>query len=179
MSDATEQKILDGALKIFAEKGYTGATTRLIANETGFTEVTIYRRFKNKENLFRSVLIQNNEKMMKEINTIFVEKNFESKRDFLDTLVHNLVNLGRNNLEFIEITINENSRIPENFLTEFIIGLSKYVKRNIQNDKIDYKIFVFTIISFIYFFIQDYGLTFQDRDKTLERFIDNLVTEIK
>ena len=31
MVDKTEQKILDAALKIFAEKGYKGATTRGIA----------------------------------------------------------------------------------------------------------------------------------------------------
>jgi AcrR family transcriptional regulator len=179
MTDATEQKILESALKLFAEKGYKGATTRLIANETGFTEVTIYRKFKNKDNLFRSVLIHYNEKMMKEINSIFVHDEFESKRDFLDTLVYNLVDLGKNNFEFIQITINDNSKLSGNFLKEFVDGLSVYVEKNIQNDKIDYRIFLFSIISFVYFFIQDYGIIFPDQDKAIENFIDNLVTEIK
>jgi AcrR family transcriptional regulator len=179
MTDTTEQKILESALKLFAEKGYKGATTRLIANETGFTEVTIYRKFKNKDNLFRTVLVHYNEKMMKEINSIFVQDEFESKRDFLDTLVHNLVDLGKNNFEFIQITINDSSKMSGNFLKEFVDSLSVYVEKNIQNDKIDYRIFLFSIISFVYFYIQDYGITFPDQDKAIKNFIDNLVTEIK
>ncbi|HTX61163.1 MAG TPA: helix-turn-helix domain-containing protein, partial [Methanobacterium sp.] len=42
MTDATEQKILKTALKLFSEKGYGGATTRVIAAEAGFTEMTLY-----------------------------------------------------------------------------------------------------------------------------------------
>ncbi|OPY24585.1 MAG: DNA-binding transcriptional repressor AcrR [Methanobacterium sp. PtaU1.Bin242] len=46
MADDTEQKILEIALKLFCEKGYVGTTTRVIAAESGFTEMTIYRKFK-------------------------------------------------------------------------------------------------------------------------------------
>lgn len=179
MTDTTAEKIMDASLKLFAEKGYKGATTRLIANETGFTEVTIYRKFKNKDNLFRSVLNHYNEKMMAEMKTVFVKEEFESKREFLDTLVHNLVNLGRNNFEFIEITIKESDRIAGNFLEDFVEGLGAYTSKHIQNDKIDYNIFVFSIISFIYFYVQDYGFTFADPEETIKKFVDNLVTEIK
>lgn len=46
MADETKQKILDAALKIFAEKGYKGATTMSIAEEAGFSEKTLFRKFK-------------------------------------------------------------------------------------------------------------------------------------
>jgi len=51
MTDETELKILESALKLFSEKGYDGATTRVIAADAGFTEMTLYTKFKNKQNL--------------------------------------------------------------------------------------------------------------------------------
>ncbi len=56
MVDKTEQKILDVALKEFAEEGYVGARTRIIAEKSGFSEMTLFRKFKTKENLFNMVL---------------------------------------------------------------------------------------------------------------------------
>ncbi len=179
MADETEQKIIDAALKMFAEKGYVGATTRLIANKSGFTEVTLYRKFKTKDNLFRSVLNNYNEKMMKEVSSIFTDKEFDNKREFLETLIHNLLELGENNFEFIKITINESSRMSGHFITEFVDGVSKYIAKNIQNDKIDYRIFAFSILSFIYFLILDYGNTFPDRNKAIENYINNILTDIE
>ena len=49
MSNTTEQKILEAALKMFAQKGYKGATTMIIAEEAGFSEKTLFRRFKTKK----------------------------------------------------------------------------------------------------------------------------------
>ena len=55
----TEQRILDAALRVFASEGYTGATTRRIAEEANVAEVTLFRKFKSKENLLKEVLINN------------------------------------------------------------------------------------------------------------------------
>ena len=54
-----EQRILDAALKVFASEGYTGATTRRIAEEANVAEVTLFRKFQSKENLLREVLLKN------------------------------------------------------------------------------------------------------------------------
>jgi AcrR family transcriptional regulator len=51
MRDKTDQ-ILNAALQIFAEKGYNESTTQEIANEAQVAEITIYRKFKTKQNLF-------------------------------------------------------------------------------------------------------------------------------
>lgn len=55
----TEQRILDAALRVFASEGYTGATTRRIAKEANVAEVTLFRKFKSKENLMKELLINN------------------------------------------------------------------------------------------------------------------------
>ena len=49
-------RILAAARDIFYENGYDGATTRLIAQKAEVNEVTIFRHFGNKENLFMAVV---------------------------------------------------------------------------------------------------------------------------
>ena len=46
-----EHIIFNAALKVMTERGYVGATTKLIAEEAGIGEVTLFRRFGNKETL--------------------------------------------------------------------------------------------------------------------------------
>jgi len=53
--DAREQ-LLEAALKVFAEHGTRGATTRRIAHAAGVNEVTLFRIFGSKEGLLREAL---------------------------------------------------------------------------------------------------------------------------
>jgi len=56
--DDTRSRIMAAASKLFAEKGYAGTTTRLIADKSGVNEVTIFRHFGSKENLAKSIMEQ-------------------------------------------------------------------------------------------------------------------------
>lgn len=49
-------QIIDAALSLFAEKGFTGTRTREIAAEAGISETLIFQHFKNKETLYRESL---------------------------------------------------------------------------------------------------------------------------
>jgi AcrR family transcriptional regulator len=49
----TDETILDAALAVLAREGYGGATTKKIADEAGINEVTLFRKFKSKENLIK------------------------------------------------------------------------------------------------------------------------------
>src|SRR5947209_16432529 len=49
-------RILDAATKVYAQHGFRGATTRLIAIEAGVNEVTLFRMFGSKAALFESVM---------------------------------------------------------------------------------------------------------------------------
>ena len=53
--EAREQ-LLQAALKVFAESGTRGATTRRIAQEAGVNEVTLFRHFGSKDALIREAL---------------------------------------------------------------------------------------------------------------------------
>lgn len=48
-------QILAAAAELFAERGYKGTTTRAIAERAGVNEVTIFRRFQNKQGVLRAL----------------------------------------------------------------------------------------------------------------------------
>jgi len=56
MKNKTRDRILKAALETMAEKGYKGATTREIALRAGVCELTLFRHFGTKQNLFRELL---------------------------------------------------------------------------------------------------------------------------
>lgn len=54
----TREKILNAALELFAEKGFSGSTTKEIARRARVNEVTIFRQFRSKRALFSSVVAE-------------------------------------------------------------------------------------------------------------------------
>ncbi|WP_294187108.1 TetR/AcrR family transcriptional regulator [uncultured Clostridium sp.] len=53
-NNETSKKIMKVALKLFSEQGYYPTTTKQIAEETGVNELTIFRHFGSKSNLFQA-----------------------------------------------------------------------------------------------------------------------------
>jgi len=51
-SDERRDQILDAALKVFAERGFHGATTRELAKASGVSEALMFRHFPSKEDLY-------------------------------------------------------------------------------------------------------------------------------
>ena len=182
MTIETEAKIINSSLKVFSERGYIGATTVLIAEESGFSEKTLFRRFKSKKNLFDVTITQKGGEMLKFFGeSVLINKNFKNPRDFLETLIHNYRKLGDNYFEFFHLAISERTRIHEPIMLEFNFKLSEYIKANIPDKKIDYMTFGLIISSFMYMTITEYNLGRQaiDLDTVLENFIDFLLLAIQ
>ncbi len=55
-AEDTNTRILDAALDLFYQRGYDGTTTRAIAEGAGVNEVTLFRNFGSKENIFMAVV---------------------------------------------------------------------------------------------------------------------------
>ena len=49
-------QLLEAAVRVFAEAGYRGATTRRIAFEAGVNEITLFRQFGSKDTLIREAI---------------------------------------------------------------------------------------------------------------------------
>jgi AcrR family transcriptional regulator len=54
-------QLLEAALRIYAEAGYRGATTRRIALEAGVNEITLFRHFGSKDALMRQAIERSRE----------------------------------------------------------------------------------------------------------------------
>ncbi|MBX3174035.1 MAG: TolC family protein [Gemmatimonadaceae bacterium] len=56
MSEPTKQQLLDAAVRVYAESGFRGATTRKIAEAAGVNEVTLFRLFGSKAALIEAAV---------------------------------------------------------------------------------------------------------------------------
>ncbi len=51
-----KRQLEQAALRVFSERGFSGATTREIANTAGVSEAVIFQHFDSKEELYTSIL---------------------------------------------------------------------------------------------------------------------------
>lgn len=51
----TRDELIFAASRVFVERGYRGASVKLVADEAGFTTGAVYGHFKNKDDLFLAV----------------------------------------------------------------------------------------------------------------------------
>lgn len=175
MADKTEQKIMDAALKLFAKYGYKGATTRAIAEESGFNELTLFRRFKTKENLFNVVLTRNIEKIKEVLDLKLSANTSKDPDEFLKTLIIDVSEIADNNAEFLQLTNNEESGTVDNLKAQFVEYLSDYIEKRIPDKDIDYNAFALSLFANT-FMISQTRLQKQEwfnHDKALEGLIKN------
>ena len=78
----TSQRILDAALLVFGRDGVSGATTREIARAAKVNEVTLFRYFKNKNELLRQVVLQS----CKRYEQVFAEASVKTPADLRRTV---------------------------------------------------------------------------------------------
>ena len=178
MPEETSEIILNAALKIFAEEGYVGAKTRIIAKEAGFSEMTLFRKFKSKENLFDRVLFEQKEQILREIHTILKENKIEDPIMSLSYLIRQIYKLIEDNFPFISIYINENRRMSECILDEFIIHLAEEIELRYPKINLNTKILAFNILSFLYMLVFDKYKNYSiiNHEEALNELIDYLIT---
>lgn len=58
------RRILDGALRVFAEAGYSGTTMDAVAAAVGLSKPTLYQYFDSKETLFQAMMLGQRDRMM-------------------------------------------------------------------------------------------------------------------
>jgi len=152
MSTNTEQKILDAALKVFSEKGYNGARTRIIAEKSGFTEMTLFRKFETKENLFNRVLAANKQKVMEDVNSLLViDEEVTDPKAHFRALILNLADLVDENFEYVNIIVYEREKITNSISEIFILHLADFLEEIFPKNIVDHTVLAYMILSFLYF----------------------------
>jgi len=177
MTDQTKQKLLDAALKLFSKNGYKATTTRAIAIEADLNELTLFRRFGTKENLFNEVMIQNNERVKEHfIKITSIDQKFEDHKGFLKAYIKGIEKFYLNDFEIFNLMVNEDYKEFDQDMGEFSLFMGEFLKRNIKSENIDHLALGIMINTFFYMInLSKYqGRTYMGEGST-EKFIDNLL----
>lgn len=67
VSDQTSERLISSALSLLTKKGYRGAVTREVATLAGVTEMTLFRHFRSKDELFTAVVRKKGEELLADV----------------------------------------------------------------------------------------------------------------
>jgi AcrR family transcriptional regulator len=106
-----QQKIVETAIRMFAEKGYANTSTSEIAKAAGVAEGTIFRHYGTKENLLLSVVLP----FLKESIPVFAKEiideispqKFDTFKGFLRAFINNRIEFIKGNKEIFQIVVKE------------------------------------------------------------------------
>lgn len=101
------RQIIEAAVTLFSEQGFTKTTTREIAAGAGINEATIYKHFADKEALYDAVI----EHTADLLGTLISDLDFRSFTDFrslLEAIAHRVVAVGRDHPFIIRLMMYSN-----------------------------------------------------------------------
>lgn len=142
MQDVTD-RIIKGAISVFVKKGLQ-ATTQEVAKEANVAEVTLYRRYATKENMFITV-IKNvlEKKFYSQVIKMAKEKDTEV---FFMKIIENRLELLSKNSQLIKMLLSESLRgnlteeidLPGIIIMSLKDGLEKHFEMNNQEVDIEF-----------------------------------------
>ena len=142
-AEERKQMILAAAMKVFSETGYIGSSVDDVAKEAGISKGAIYWHFKNKDDLFKSLL----EYWTKE-QLISFNENFKKSQSFIDSLLSMLTmpfDLPDENMKLVRIMmeffahgmeIDGMVEVFDGYYKIFSIELQKYLDFAIENGEL-------------------------------------------
>jgi TetR/AcrR family transcriptional regulator len=188
-----DEKILKAAMEIIVREGYDGATTKLIADEAGINEVTLFRKFHSKENILQAVITQQRDDALQALTSAFLRRlHDDNSSDNAPRIATTLAELGGRLIEFMKtrmdlmiLLISEGRRkasvaktissIPQDMIRQ----LEKFFEEQIQLRKmraVDLQTAAVTFLSFLFYYSlmkEIFGdKVIKDNKKILEGFLD-------
>ena len=111
--NSTNEKIVEATFEILREEGVSKATTKKIAAKAEVNEVTIFRNFKNKQNLIDATKEYYLQKFMDGLSNIFDFTDDVEIGDYLHDNFQELSNLSEKDFSILKIAMEEVHEIPE------------------------------------------------------------------
>lgn len=106
-----QQKILETAIKLFAEKGYANTSTSEIAKEAGVAEGTLFRYYKTKETLLLALITPFIQEIVPKISEdligVIKRQAFEGFEDFLRFFIKDRMDFIRGSKQIFQIFVKE------------------------------------------------------------------------
>lgn len=185
-------KIFRSAIQLFAERGYANTSTKEIAENAGVSEGSIFKKFKNKEDLLFSILNPLLRNILPQVVNEFSEETlqtrYDSLRDFIAAVVNNRNVFVKENVNVIKIFVDEFiydlkirdrmvKAIPYDYVKNFNDILNDFKRRNLIVDWTNSEIFRF-IFSAFFGYVAEHFLIFPDLKFDEKSEIDHTIDSI-
>lgn len=186
----TKKKILATAIHLFYKNGYDATPTKLIAENAGVSEATIFKYFTTKSNLLIKALTyfidHNKPELFDSIEIIIQENKDLSLEKTLKKIILNRKNLFNKYYELISIIISESRNHPEikNIFEALIIPkIKKYGNRLINYGKktgqikphLNNKTIIRSWIGSIFFLLFNQKLLKEEDDLSFEEEVSQII----
>jgi AcrR family transcriptional regulator len=181
-----DRSILEAAMRVFVKEGYDGATTKAIAKEAGVNEVTLFRKFKSKENILQAVIIYNRDSALDTLNSVFLDK--REKTDLHTKLIRlsqNLISFMNERVDMMILLLSEGRRKPtvakiiSSIPKEMIKRLAQFFDGEIRQGKmrrVDPHLTALSFLGFLLYHTLMKGLL--DTGNAIDTFVDIFVKGI-
>lgn len=110
---STDEKIIMATFSILQREGFTKATTKKIAAEAGVNEVTVFRNFKNKNNLVEITKDYYLQIFLNKLEEIFEFEEDEGIEEYLKISFYGILNLSDEDFSIIRVAMEEVREVPE------------------------------------------------------------------
>lgn len=112
-----QKRILEAAVEIFSEKGYSATSTSEIAKKAGVAEGTIFRHYKTKKDLLLSIIAPTMAKfiapiVMKDFYKV-LSSDYQNIEDFLRAIIVNRMQFAKKHMPMVKIFLQEIPFHPE------------------------------------------------------------------
>jgi len=155
-SDARKEQIVQSALGVFIEKGYAGTTTSEIAKSAGISEVTLFRHFSSKQEIFLAGI---EPILFDSLSNDIPEIQGNITKDQLSSILFNRIKFLSDHSGIVKLILNEHlanmseSNIVERMAITFGKLLSQY-KLDLDEAFVT-RLFMGSFLSFLYLPIKD------------------------
>ena len=164
-----DEEVLKAAMKTIIREGYDGATTKLIADEAGINEVTLFRKFHSKENILQAVIMQQRDNALQALTSAFLGRGVhEDDKGNAPRIATTLTELGYRLIEFMKtrmdlmiLLISEGRRKPSvakvisSIPQDMIVQLRKLFEEQMRLKKIrdvDPQLAAVTFLGFLFYY---------------------------
>ena len=137
-------EIMDAAMLLFMEKGYTNTTTQDIVDKVNISRGLLYYHFKNKEDILYCLVERYSEKLLRDIHVIVYDEDktaIEKIRAFIDATIISTDNVSAEGTELQKtVDLEENRYMLDKLSHKLIEKLTIYFEK-IINQGISEKVF--------------------------------------
>ena len=140
--NSTDMKIIMATFEILQEEGFAKATTKKIAAKAGVNEVTIFRNFKNKNNLVETTKDYYRQVLILKLEEIFNFAGDETIEEYLKISFFGVLNLSEEDISVMRVAMEEVRGNPEkkvliSDITDVILNkLEEFFKLKIEKGAI-------------------------------------------